>query len=47
MGELGAASHDADLVSVVGGVMGEFGVTDALTLAEAVALDWDHPRWAV
>lgn len=38
MGGPGAASHDADLVSVVGGVLEAFGVTDALTLAEAVAL---------
>ena len=36
MGESGAASHDADFVSVVGGVLEEFGVTDAPTLAEAV-----------
>lgn len=34
-------------VSVVGGVLEEFGVTDALTLAEVVALYRDHPRWAV
>jgi hypothetical protein len=38
MGESGAASHDAGLVSVVGGVLEAFGMTDALTLAEAVAL---------
>jgi len=29
---------------VVGGVLEAFGVTDALTLAEAVALQRDHPR---
>ena len=47
MGGPGAASHDADLVSAVGGVLEKFGVTDALTLAEAVALYRDHPWWAV
>ena len=44
MGGPGAASHDADLVSAVGGVLEEFGMTDALTLAGAVALYRDHPR---
>jgi len=34
MGEARAESRDADLVSVIGGVLEEFGVTDALTLAE-------------
>jgi hypothetical protein len=28
-------------------VLEQFGVTDALALAEAVALYRDHPRWAV
>jgi hypothetical protein len=32
---------------VVGGALEEFGVTDALVLAEAVALYRDHPRWAM
>jgi len=47
MGEPGAASHAADLVSMVGSVLEEFGVTEALTLAGTVALYRDHPRWAV
>jgi hypothetical protein len=38
MGESGAASHDADLVSVVGRVLEEFGVTDAPTLTGAVGV---------
>jgi len=45
--ESDAASRDVGLVSVVRGVLEQSGVTDALTLAEAVALYRDHPRWAV
>jgi hypothetical protein len=39
-----AASHDVGLVSVVRGALEPSGVTEALALAEAVALYRDHPR---
>jgi hypothetical protein len=47
MNEAGAASNDAGLVSAVRGLLEQFGVADARTLAEAVTLHRDHPRWAV
>jgi hypothetical protein len=47
MGEWDATSRDADLGSVVRGVLEQFGLTDALAVAEAMALYRDHPQWAV
>jgi hypothetical protein len=42
-----AAFRDAGLVALVRGVLEGAGVTDALVIAETVALCWDHPQWAV
>jgi hypothetical protein len=47
MEELEGTSRDPDLASSVRGVLEELGVTDALAVAEVVALYRDHPRWAV
>ena len=45
--ELDAASYDVGLVLAVRGLLEQFGVGDARTLAETVMLHRDHPRWAV
>jgi hypothetical protein len=47
MEEPGGASRETGLASRVGGLLEECGVTDALAIAEVVALYRDHPQWAV
>jgi hypothetical protein len=47
MEEPEGVSRDAGLASRVRGLLEEFGVTDALAIAEVVALFRDHPQWAL
>lgn len=46
MGEPDAAGRD-DLVTAIRRVLEQFGITDGLAAAEAVAVCWEHPKWAV
>jgi hypothetical protein len=47
MREPDTAPRDFDLVSAVRDLLEQYGVADGRTLAEAVMLQRDHPRWAI